>query len=114
MDYLANGQSFSFDDIQKDIYYLLDAGTKVEDYMGYVADDYYFDFVADGLTMKVGDQTYEAVCLEDNKYGFVPNEENAYAYTLTYVPGDQKGSEHFVWGLMCPSPTLPLSSSPTP
>ena len=102
MDYLANGQSFSFDDIQKDIYYLLDAGTKVEDYMGYVADDYNFDFVADGLTMKVGDQTYEAVCLEDNKYGFVPNEENAYAYTLTYVPGDQKGSEHFVWEINVP------------
>ena len=102
MDYLANGQSFSFDDIQKDIYYLLDAGTKVEDYMGYVADDYNFDFVANGLTMKVGDQTYEAVCLEDNKYGFVPNEENAYAYTLTYVPGDQKGSEHFVWEINVP------------
>ena len=102
MDYLANGQSFSFDDIQKDIYYLLDAGTKVEDYMGYVADDYNFDFVADGLTMKVGDQTYEAVCLEDNKYGFAPNEENAYAYTLTYVPGDQKGSEHFVWEINVP------------
>ena len=102
MDYLANGQSVSFDDIQKDIYYLLDAGTKVEDYMGYVADDYNFDFVANGLTMKVGDQTYEAVCLEDNKYGFVPNEENAYAYTLTYVPGDQKGGEHFVWEINVP------------
>ena len=102
MDYLANGQSFSFDDIQKDIYYLLDAGTKVEDYMGYVADDYNFDFVADGLTMKVGDQTYEAVPLGDNRYGFAPNEENAYAYTLTYVPGDQKGSEHFVWEINVP------------
>ena len=102
MTYLAGGNTVSFDDIQKDIYYLLDAGTKVEDYMGYVADDYNFDFVADGLTMKVGDQTYEAVCLEDNKYGFVPNEENAYAYTLTYVPGDQKGSEHFVWEINVP------------
>ena len=102
MDYLANGQSFSFDDIQKDIYYLLDAGTKVEDYMGYVADDYNFDFVADGLTMKVGEQTYEAVSIGENKYGFAPNEENAYAYTLTYVPGDQKGSEHFVWEINVP------------
>ena len=102
INYLANEETVSFDEIQKDIYYLVDAGTTVEDYMGYVADDYNFDFVADGLTMKVGDQTYEAVCLEDNKYGFVPNEENAYAYTLTYVPGDQKGSEHFVWEINVP------------
>ena len=102
MDYLANGQGFSFDDIQKDIYYLLDAGTKVEDYMGYVADDYNFDFVADGLTMKVGDQTYEAVPLEDNKYGFAQQENGDYAYTLTYVPGDQKGGEHFVWEINVP------------
>ena len=102
MTYLAGGNTVSFDDIQKDIYYLLAAGTKVEDYMGYVADDYNFDFVADGLTMKVGDQTYEAVPLGDNRYGFAPNEENAYAYTLTYVPGDQKGSEHFVWEINVP------------
>ena len=72
MTYLAGGNTVSFDDIQKDIYYLLAAGTKVEDYMGYVADDYNFDFVADGLTMKVGDQTYEAVPLGDNRYGFAP------------------------------------------
>ncbi|MEE0748703.1 S-layer homology domain-containing protein, partial [Evtepia sp.] len=102
MTYLAGGNTVSFDDIQKDIYYLLAAGTKVEDYMGYVADDYNFDFVADGLTMKVGEQTYEAVSIGENKYGFAPNEENAYAYTLTYVPGDQKGSEHFVWEINVP------------
>ena len=102
INYLANEETVSFDEIQKDIYYLVDAGTTVEDYMGYVADDYNFDFVADGLTMKVGEQTYEAVSIGENKYGFAPNEENAYAYTLTYVPGDQKGSEHFVWEINVP------------
>ena len=104
MDYLANGQSFSFDDIQKDIYYLLDAGTKVEDYMGYVADDYNFDFVADGLTMKVGEAEYSAEKISDNKYGFVLNTESkdGYDYTLTYDYGNGKGTEHFVWEINVP------------
>ena len=31
---LSGGKEVSFDDIQNDIYYLLDAGSEVEDYMG--------------------------------------------------------------------------------
>ena len=83
MTYLAGGNTVSFDDIQKDIYYLLAAGTKVEDYMGYVADDYNFDFVADGLTMKVGEAEYSAEKISDNKYGFVLNTESKDGYDYT-------------------------------
>ncbi|MFR8430282.1 S-layer homology domain-containing protein [Evtepia sp.] len=93
-----------FNDVMTDIYYLLDEGTTVKDYMGYVADDYNFDFVANGLTMKVGEVEYVAEQIGDNKYGFAPSEtlESGYAYTLTYVPGDQKGGEHFVWEINVP------------
>lgn len=87
-----------FDGIREDLIQLVDAGTTVEDYMGYVADDYNFNFVndKDKLSMKVGDQTYPAVLIEENKYGFAPN-ESGYDYILTYVPGNKTSDEHFVW-----------------
>ena len=100
MDYLANGETVDFDQIQNDIYYLLDAGSKVDDYMGYVEGDYNFDFVndANALSMKVGEQTYEAVKLAENKYGFAPDEsvDAEYDYILEYYPAEN-GDEHFTW-----------------
>lgn len=100
MDYLANGETVSFDQIQNDIYYLLDAGSKVDDYMGYVESDYNFDFVNDAsdLSMKVGETTYEAVDLEENRYGFAPDEsvDAKYDYILEYYPA-KNGDEHFTW-----------------
>lgn len=105
MNYLANGKNVSFDNIQNDIYYLLDEGSSVEDYMGYVAGDdgYNFDFVNDAsaLSMKVGKQTYAAASLGDNQYGFAKNTEGNYDYVLTYVPGEQD-AEHFVWDINVP------------
>lgn len=87
-----------FDGIREDLIQLVDAGTTVEDYMGYVADDYNFYFVNDvnKLTMKVGGVEYKAVSIGDNQYGFAPN-ESGYDYTLTYVPGNKTSDEHFVW-----------------
>lgn len=106
MNYLADGKQVGFDDIQKDIYYLLDAGSTVEDYMGYVADDYNFNFVNDAakLTMKVGDQTYSANPIEgeENTYGFAPNESGDYDYVLTYIPGKLTSDENFVWEINVP------------
>ena len=50
--------------INHDIYYLLDAGSQVKDYMGYVdgEDGYNFDFVneAVAMTLKVGETEYAA------------------------------------------------------
>lgn len=100
MDFLAGGETADFAAIQNDIIYLVDAGSYVKDYIGYVADDYDFDFVneASAMTLKVGDQSYEAVKLGENQYGFKPV-DNGYAYTVTYARGDGKGEEHFVWAI---------------
>lgn len=106
VNYLADGQAVNFSQIKNDILYLLDAGSKVEDYMGYVAGDdgYNFDFVNDAsaLSMKVGDKAISAVKIADNKYGFAANAEGGYDYILEYVPGDKAGSEHFVWTINVP------------
>lgn len=105
MDYLANGETVDFDQIQNDIYYLLDAGSKVDDYMGYVEDDYNFDFVNDvsALSMKVGETTYTAVSLVDNRYGFAPDESvnGGYDYILEYFPAGD-GNEYFTWTINVP------------
>ena len=49
MEYLSNNEEVSFDAIQNDIYYLLDKGSYVEDYIGQGKDqfgnEYNFDFV---------------------------------------------------------------------
>lgn len=100
VNYLANDKTVSFDQIENDIVYLVDAGSSVEDYMGYVEDDYDFDFVNDAsaLELKVGDTTYKAVRISDDKYGFKPL-GGSYAYTVTYVRGNDQDEEHFVWNI---------------
>ena len=91
--------------INHDIYYLLDAGSQVKDYMGYVDGDngYNFDFVneASAMTLTVGDESYDAFEIAGNQYGFKPI-ENGYAYTITYNKGNGKGEEHFVWDINVP------------
>lgn len=70
--------------------------------MGYTA-DYDFDFVneASALTMQVGDDTLPAEKIEDNHYGFGPNEDGSYQYELTYTPSDG-AAEHFTWNINVP------------
>lgn len=71
MNYLANGEEVSFTDIQNDIYYLLAAGSKVVDVIGYGEDnkgnDYNFDFVDDigELTLTVGGKALDKTELID-------------------------------------------------
>lgn len=100
MSYLANKETVDFTTIQNDIYYLLDAGSCVEDYMGYVDGDngYNFDFINDAaaMTLKVGDTEYKAEKVEENKYSF-----NDGAYIVEYFPGE-KDTEHFVWTMNVP------------
>ncbi|MDO5152577.1 MAG: VWA domain-containing protein [Eubacteriales bacterium] len=98
MEFLAGGSTYSFETIKNDILYLVDKGSRVEDFIGYVEGDYDFDFVndADSMELKIGDATYKAVKLGENEYGFKKVSEG-YAYTVTYVKGNGKGEEHFVW-----------------
>ena len=88
-----------FNEVKDQLIYLLDAGSTVEDYMGYVEGDYNLDFInsADSLTLTVGDDTKTVVKLEDNSYGFGAQLNNGkYEYELTYYPADN-GDEHFKW-----------------
>ena len=113
MDYLADGAKVSFTDIQNDIYYLVGAGSTVDDYMGYVdgEDGYNFDLVindedlsnlymtvetldADGKSIKT--EKLEAISKGSNQYGFDRNGDGVYEYELEYTPADN-GEEHFTW-----------------
>ena len=98
MEYLAGGNEVSFSDIQNDILYAVDEGSYVVDYIGYVAGSYDFDFVNDvsAMSLKVGEETYSAVKLADNRYGFKPVGD-AYAFTLEYERGNGLNEEHFTW-----------------
>ena len=108
MNYLAGDKKVDFSAIRNDILYLVGAGSTVTDYMGYVEGDYNFDFVNDAaaLSLKVGDDSYAAIELEDNKYGFKPSGNNSdgnngYDYIVKYFPGEQN-AEHFVWTINVP------------
>lgn len=103
MSFLAGGDTCDFTAIQNDIYYLLDAGSRVEDYMGYVEGNYNFDFVNDAskLSMKVGDEVLAAETISENEYGFGQT-ENGYAYTVTYKKGNGQDEEHFTWNINVP------------
>ena len=102
MDYLAGGETVSFEQIRKDISYLVDKGSYVDDYMGYVEDDYNFDLVDPSkITIKVGGETLTAEKITENKYGFGETDDekitDGYRYIIEYKPGDKNAEEHFRW-----------------
>ncbi len=105
MDYLANGKEVSFDEIQNDIYYLLDAGSTVVDEIGY-GDDYDFAFVKpEEMVLTVSGQKQEMTRIGDNHWGFGERLENGnYPYEVTYYAdgSDEADGEHFVWAINVP------------
>lgn len=105
MNYLAGGKSVKFEQIQNDIYYLLDAGSTVVDVIGHT-DDYNFDFVNDAanLTMTVGGETLKTTKINDTSYGFGELRDGKYSYVLTYYANGSEGvkDEHFVWQINVP------------
>lgn len=112
MNYLAGNDEVNFEKIKNDILYLVGAGSTVTDYMGYVEGDYNFDFVNDAaaLSLKVGDDSYQAIKFEDNKYGFKPSGNNSdgnnsYDYIVEYFP-KEKDEENFVWTINVPVSNL--------
>ena len=93
-----------FGAVKDQLIYLLDAGSTVVDYMGYVEGDYNLDFInkAETLTLTVGGEKKDVVDLGNNTYGFgkVLDSEK-YEYELTYYPAND-GEEHFVWTINVP------------
>ena len=86
-----------FSQVKDQLIYLLDAGSTVDDYMGYVEGDYNFDLVndADALVLTVGGEQKATVKLGENRYGFGGQlDSGAYEYELTYCPASD-GEEHF-------------------
>lgn len=94
MSFLSAGDDeLTFSEIENDIYYLVDAGSKVTDYIGYT-EDYNFDFIneAGALSLKVGDQVFEATASDENTYTF----DNGH-YVVAYEPGDLANGEMFTF-----------------
>lgn len=94
-----------FANVKKDLVQLVDAGSYVEDYMGYVdgEDGYDFDFVNDAaaLSMKVGEKELQAEKIAENQYGFGKNDQG-YDFVVKYEAGNGKDTEHFVWEINVP------------
>ncbi|MCD8121432.1 MAG: VWA domain-containing protein [Clostridiales bacterium] len=118
MNYLSDGETVSFEEIEDNIIYLLDKGSTVVDYIGYVAgtDGYNFDFVDDAayLTLTVGAETYAVTEItegleagETSQYGFgnvIVSEEGEtyYPFVLHYYAGEKLDDEYFVWDINVP------------
>lgn len=112
MTYLADGKKVSFDDIQKDIYYLLDAGSQVVDIIGQGKDnqgkDYNFNVVnLENMTITVGGVKLKKEKISDNEYGFGDVRDGIYDFKVTYYPedvadADDEKREHFVWDINVP------------
>lgn len=93
-----------FSGVKDQLVYLLDAGSTVDDYMGYVEGDYNFDLVndADSLVLTVGGEQKATVKLGENRYGFgALLDSGKYEYELTYYPAND-GEEHFQLAINVP------------
>lgn len=98
INFLANGQTVSFSQIQNDIVYLLDAGSTVVDVMG-ETEEYDFDFVNDPskLSLTVGGTALPVEKIKENLYGFGSLGEGEYRFTLEYIPETEQAGDSFVW-----------------
>lgn len=120
VEYLNDGSVLDFDTIQKDIYYLLDAGSQVVDIIGQGKDnkgnDYNFDVAnLDNMTITVGGVELNKVKIQSDEfpgsttYGFFEGEiaDGKYDFVVTYYPdgvadADGETREHFVWSINVP------------
>lgn len=109
MKFLEGGKVLSFDDIQKDIFYLLDDGSKVVDVIGY-GSDYHFDFVPEGskLSLTVGGKALKVTQIDDTTFGFGDvngsSDHKNYPFVLHYFEKGEDGTsdECFVWEIHVP------------
>ena len=118
VEYLNDGSVLDFDAIQNDIYYLLDADSRVVDIIGQGKDDkgndYNFDVAnLDNMTITVGSEELNKVKIQPAEfpgrttYGFFKGEiaDGKYDFVVTYYPdgvADGETREHFVWSINVP------------
>lgn len=123
MKFLAGNKKVTFENIEKEILYLLDAGSKVEDVIGYGKDDkgndYNMDFISDAskLSLTVGNTALAAEAIEVDpdafftehkfetaRFGFGKHEDGSYDYVIHYYANGKDGSsdECFVWDINVP------------
>ena len=92
MEYLANGKTVDFSDIQNDILYLVAKGSTIDDYMGYVEGDYNFDLKdLESVTLTVNGEKLDAAVDKENNMIVFGDEQ----FKLEYFPADNE-KEHFV------------------
>lgn len=114
IDYLAGGQDATFDQIEKEVFYLLDDGSEVVDVIGGGTDSlsaaYDFEFIDDlsRLTLKVGEDTLDSEKIAGaaqtdanvtSAYGFGRQADGSYDFELWYYENGRDGAseECFVW-----------------
>lgn len=113
MEYLAGGESFDIQQIQNDIYYLLDKGSTVVDVIGSGTYDdgtpYDFSFVDDAsrLRLTVGEEGLTAQKMNDTQgatsaYSFGELRDGKYDYELYYYDGSDGSEERFEWKINVP------------
>ena len=97
MEYLAGGKVVSFEQIQNDILYLVDAGSRVEDTLGYVEGEYDFNLKGiDTFQLTVKGQALAATVDAANNHVYFGEKDAAgkYPYEVLYTPGE-KDAEKF-------------------
>ncbi|HIS69967.1 MAG TPA: VWA domain-containing protein [Candidatus Gallacutalibacter stercoravium] len=97
MKYLAGGKDVSFEQIQNDILYLVDAGSRVEDTLGYVEGEYDFNLKGiDTFQLTVKGQALAATVDAANNCVYFGEKDAAgkYPYEVLYTPGE-KDAEKF-------------------
>lgn len=103
MEYLNGNAVADFDSIKNQILYMLGNGSTIEDYIGFADNDYDFDLKKpEDMTIVVSngegqEQILAAEKITDNRFGFGKKDDSTYRFEVTYVPGEKKADEHFVW-----------------
>ena len=103
MEYLNGNAVTDFNSIKNQILYMLGNGSTIEDHIGFADNDYDFDLKKpEDMTIVVSngegvEQTLAAEKITENRFGFGKKDDGTYRFEVTYVPGEKKADEHFIW-----------------
>ena len=103
MEYLNGNAVADFVSIKNQILYMLGNGSTIEDHIGFADNDYDFDLKKpEDMTIVVSngegvEQTLAAEKITENRFGFGKKDDGTYRFEVTYVPGEKKADEHFIW-----------------